>query len=180
MPDYFRLDKSLLECTILMMKNIWSPWRMPYIENHTKEDGCVFCNCLAESDNPENLILVREKNAFVILNRYPYTNGHLMVVPIQHVATIETLELEVLTELMQLTRHGLKVLRHVYGAEAYNVGMNIGGAAGAGIAEHVHMHLLPRWTGDTNFMTTIAQTRVLPEALEATYERLLVGWKELT
>lgn len=157
------------------MKHIWSPWRMTYIQNHD-EEGCVFCNVQAQADSPENLIVFRGRRAFVILNRYPYTSGHLMVVPTDHQPSFEDLDAETRAEVMELTTRCIRVLRKVYQPEAFNVGANIGALAGAGVAEHVHMHIVPRWGGDTNFMSTLGQTRVLPEELEETYRRVREGW----
>lgn len=161
------------------MKHLWSPWRMAYIESTPSESGCIFCDRLEEEDGPENLILYRGKQSFVILNRYPYTNGHMMVVPYQHVPSLEKLDESTLTELMLLTNQTIAALRLVYYAESFNIGINIGEPAGAGVADHVHIHVVPRWSGDTNFMSTTAGTRVLPEALEQTYTRITAGWKEL-
>jgi ATP adenylyltransferase len=158
------------------MKQIWSPWRMPYIESRDTEPGCLFCNRLEEPPGPESLILHRGPTAFVILNRYPYTNGHMMVVPYQHVASLEDLDDESLTDLMHLARRGLQALRRAYGAEAFNIGINIGAPSGAGVADHVHLHIVPRWPGDTNFMATTAATRVIPEELGRTYDRLAEAW----
>lgn len=157
----------------------WAPWRMPYIEDEAEEGTCIFCQLLNEQDGPLNLILRRQDLAFVMLNRYPYTNGHMMIVPYEHVASIEQLPEETLTEMMLLARQAVGLLRHSYNAQAFNIGINIGTAAGAGIADHVHIHIVPRWMGDTNFMATTASTRVLPEALEVTYERLRASWDEL-
>ena len=150
---------------------------MAYIESTPSESGCIFCDRLEEKDGPGNLILYRGKQAFVILNRYPYTNGHMMVVPYQHVPSLENLDENILTELMLLTNQTIGALRLVYDAESFNIGMNIGLPAGAGVADHVHIHVVPRWSGDTNFMSTTAGTRVLPEALEQTYARIKAGWK---
>jgi ATP adenylyltransferase len=161
------------------MKRIWAPWRMDYIKGDVEEIDCLFCNRLAQHDGVENLILHRGKHAFVILNRYPYTNGHMMVVPNTHTPSTENLKEETLLELIQLTNQALAVLREVYDAQAFNIGINIGEASGAGIADHVHMHIVPRWAGDTNFMSTTAETRVLPEALEETFERLRSSWHKL-
>jgi len=149
---------------------------MEYIENHGKEDGCVFCNALASSDGPANLIVYRGELAFVILNRYPYTSGHVMVVPMRHNPDLEGLGSAERAEMMDLTARSTAVLRSVYGTAAFNVGLNIGEAAGAGIKEHVHIHVVPRWVGDTNFMSTLAQTRVLPETLSDTWDRIRQGF----
>jgi ATP adenylyltransferase len=140
------------------------------------QTDCVFCQLLAIEDGEENLILRRGQLSFAVLNRYPYTNGHLMIVPNHHEPSLEDLAAETLTEMMLLTQQALRTLRERYGAEAFNVGSNIGEASGAGVAEHVHLHIVPRWSGDTNFMATTAQTRVIPEALEVTYHNLRDGW----
>jgi ATP adenylyltransferase len=153
---------------------------MRYIEGREQREGCFFCASLQEKDGPDNLVLYRGKRAFAILNRYPYNNGHMMIVPYKHVPTLDPLPQATLNELMLMTRTAMQVLARVYGAENFNVGMNIGEAAGAGVADHVHIHVLPRWPGDTNFMATTAHTRVLPEAIPDTYARLRQGWKELT
>jgi ATP adenylyltransferase len=154
------------------MKHIWSPWRMTYLENITKEKGCVFCNAQAKKDDVANLIAFRGEHAYVILNRYPYTSGHLMVVPLEHKPDLEGLDQSTRAEMMELTSRCMSVLRKVYNPQAFNMGANIGEAAGAGIAEHVHIHIVPRWSGDTNFMSTLGETRVLPESLEETYRKI--------
>jgi len=159
------------------MKHIWSPWRMEYIENHEKEDGCIFCTAQAKADGADNLIAYRGKLAYVILNRYPYTSGHVMVVPFAHVPNLEGLDPATRAEMMELTSRSMSVLRNVYNARAFNMGANIGEAAGAGVLGHVHIHVVPRWAGDTNFMSSTGQTRVLPEALEDTFLRIQKGFR---
>ena len=149
---------------------------MEYLENPIREEGCLFCSRLQMNDDEESLILHRGELAFVMLNRYPYTNGHLMVVPIAHRPSLEDLQAGELAELMALTQHSLAALRKAYGASSFNLGANIGEAAGAGVADHVHLHVVPRWAGDTNFMATLAQTRVVPETLEGAYRRLREVW----
>jgi ATP adenylyltransferase len=151
---------------------------MEYIENHGKEDGCVFCKALAVEDGPQNLIAHRGSHAFVILNRFPYTSGHVMVVPLRHEPTLEALGTDERAEMMELTSLATAVLRQVYQTRAFNIGMNIGEAAGAGIKEHVHIHVVPRWVGDTNFMSTLAATRVLPETLADTWNRISAGFRD--
>ncbi len=160
------------------MNHIWSPWRMEYIENNSKADGCVFCELQTVPDGPENLIAYRGKLSYVILNRYPYTSGHLMVVPFEHKPNLEELDPATRAEMMELTALCMTVLRSIYGPEAFNMGANIGEAAGAGVKEHVHIHVVPRWKGDTNFMSTTGNTRVLPEALEDTYFRIKEGFEK--
>lgn len=158
------------------MKYIWSPWRMTYIEKQKDDEACVFCSAQAKPDGSENLIVFRGQRAFVILNRYPYTSGHLMVVPNVHKPSLEDLNAEDRAEMMELSTECIQVLRGVYHPEGFNVGINIGEPAGAGIADHVHLHVVPRWMGDTNFMSSLGQTRVLPELLEDTYGRVREGW----
>jgi ATP adenylyltransferase len=154
------------------MKHLWSPWRMTYIEKHEKQAGCVFCNAQARTDSAENLIAFRGKNVYVILNLFPYTSGHLMVVPFEHKASIEDLDAATRTEMMELTSRCMEILRKLYNPHGFNMGANIGEAAGAGVPGHVHIHIVPRWSGDTNFMTTLGNARVLPEFLEDTYKRV--------
>jgi len=161
------------------MNHIWSPWRMEYIENSNQEDGCIFCNAQEREDSAENLIAFRGERSYVILNRYPYTSGHLMVVPFEHQPNLEELDPQTRAEMMELTSRSMTVLRNVYNPQAFNMGANIGEAAGAGVKEHVHIHIVPRWAGDTNFMSAVGETRVLPEALEDTYERIRKGFQEL-
>ena len=162
------------------MDYLWSPWRMEYIENHIHEEGCVFCKAVQRADGPENLVVYRGERAFVMLNRYPYTTGHLMVVPYEHQSDLTALTAATRGEIMELTATGVQVLRSVYHPQAFNIGMNLGTAAGAGIAAHLHMHIVPRWSGDTNFMSTLAHTRVLPEALEDSYKRIRMAWNNLS
>jgi ATP adenylyltransferase len=145
---------------------------MTYIGNPTKPDGCVFCNEQAKSDDAESLIAFRGERAFVILNRYPYTSGHLMVIPFQHKSSLDELDAATRAEMIELTSRCTTVLGKVYKPHGFNVGVNIGEAAGAGVLGHVHIHIVPRWNGDTNFMSTLAETRVLPESLEDTYRRV--------
>jgi ATP adenylyltransferase len=148
---------------------------MKFIE--TKTAGCVFCDVQKETDGPGNLVIFRGKRSFVILNRYPYTSGHMMVVADQHLDSLEDLDAETRAEMMELTTRGMTVIRSVYQPDAFNIGANIGEAAGAGIIGHVHIHVVPRWTADSNFMLTLAETKVMPEALEDTYARLRSAWE---
>ena len=161
------------------MKHLWSPWRMEYIEGHMGDTGCLFCTCLSSPDSLGNLILHRTPHAFVMLNRYPYTNGHAMIVPVAHQSSLELLDEATQLDLMRLASQVIRVLRRTYGAQSFNLGANVGRAAGAGIEDHVHLHVLPRWAGDTNFMATTAETRVIPESLETTYQRMHLAWLEL-
>lgn len=139
----------------------------------------MFCGSLDQQDGPDNLIIKRGQYAFVILNRYPYTSGHCMIVPFIHRSNLDGLDAATRGEIMELSVMAIQVLKIIYQPHGYNVGMNLGEAAGAGIAEHLHLHVVPRWAGDTNFMTALANTRVLPETLTDTYQRVLEGWHQL-
>ncbi len=161
------------------MNYVWSPWRMTYIQNNNRDETCVFCREAVKEDCPENLIVTRGQRAFVIINRYPYTSGHLMIVPFSHQPSLELLDAETRAEMMELASRAIQVLQAEYHPQGFNLGSNIGAVAGAGIAEHVHLHVVPRWGGDTNFMSTLAETRVLPETLEDTYRRVKDRWETL-
>jgi ATP adenylyltransferase len=154
------------------MDYLWTPWRYQYITHARDEGECVFCAAGRTADDKAALVIYRGERNFVILNRFPYTSGHLMVVPYDHVASLSELPGETLVEMIRLAQISERHLRAVYRPEGLNLGMNLGNSAGAGIAGHLHLHVLPRWTGDTNFMTVVAETRVLPEDLEATWTRL--------
>ncbi|HWC00156.1 MAG TPA: HIT domain-containing protein [Bryobacteraceae bacterium] len=154
------------------MDHLWSPWRYQYVSNADAAGKCIFCVKASETDDRANYILHRARHNFVILNLYPYTCGHLMVVPYAHIATLEDLPEEALLEMTRLMRDSVKHLRSIYHPSGLNVGMNIGRSAGAGVADHVHMHVLPRWDADANFMTTVGETRVLPEDMATTYAKL--------
>ncbi len=153
------------------MERVWSPWRMEYILGD-KPNECIFCVKPAESNDVENLIVLRGKHCFVMMNRYPYNNGHLMVVPYAHVDTPIALAGEVLTEMMLVQNVCIAVLAETMNPDGYNIGMNLGKVAGAGIKDHIHLHVVPRWQGDTNFMPVIGETHVIVESLHATYEKL--------
>ncbi len=153
------------------MEKLWAPWRMAYIEV-TAPTGCVFCEKPAIGRDPEHWIIHRGEQAFVILNAFPYNNGHLMVAPFRHTADLESLSPHEQAEIFALTQLCVSLLRAAYAPDGYNVGMNLGKTAGAGIADHLHMHIVPRWNGDTNFMPVIADTKVLPDSLNNTYGKL--------
>jgi len=157
------------------MDYLWSPWRFRYVSEGVKEDGCVFCEKIRAhaSRDRENLILHRARFNFILLNLFPYTPGHLMVVPYAHVANLTDLDLDTMGEMMELARETQSALSSTYRPQGYNLGMNLGKSAGAGVADHLHLHFLPRWKGDTNFMSSIAETRVLPEDLSTTYDKLV-------
>jgi ATP adenylyltransferase len=149
---------------------------MKFVQSQEANANCVFCRVQAQTNDMENLIVFRGQRAFVILNRFPYTSGHLLVVANAHQPSIEDLDVETRSEIMELATICMRVSRKVYQPEAFNLGANIGEAAGAGIAGHVHLHVVPRWGGDTNFMSALAETRVLPEELSETYHRLYAAW----
>jgi ATP adenylyltransferase len=159
--------------------HLWSPWRYRYLAEAKKPEGCVFCSIRADQNDEQNLVVHRGQFNFVILNRYPYTSGHVMVVPYVHAASLLEIPEETATELMALTRAAEACLRTVYRPDGINLGMNMGESAGAGIAGHIHMHVLARWYGDSNFMTTVAETRVVPEDLDVTWRRVVDGLREV-
>ncbi len=152
------------------MKTLWAPWRMEYILSE-KEKGCLFCVKPKENKDRENLILYRGENSYIIMNKYPYNNGHIMVVPYFHTPSFEGLSKETLDELIHITKYSVECIKKVYDPEGFNIGINIGEAAGAGIEEHIHIHIVPRWAGDSSFMTTIGEIRVIPEHILDTYDR---------
>ena len=160
------------------MKWLWAPWRMKFVESHDTLAKCVFCRVQDQTLDAENLVVFRGRNGFVILNRYPYTSGHLMVVANAHQPSLEYLSMQARSEMMELATTCIQVLKTVYQPDGFNVGANIGESAGAGIAGHVHLHVVPRWEGDTNFMSALAETRVLPEELQETYQRIWNAWNK--
>jgi ATP adenylyltransferase len=166
------LCHKLWEVTTL--KRIWAPWRMKYILSD-KGQGCVFCEALKAGDDRARYIVHRGEKAFIILNMFPYTNGHLMIVPYAHVGDLVQLDRETMGDMMLLTQKALQALRDAMGPHGFNVGLNLGEAAGAGIRDHVHIHIVPRWHNDTNFMPALADVRVIPESLPDTYAKLLAA-----
>lgn len=161
------------------MQRLWSPWRSKYIASgvDAQKEGCVFCRIAADPDSDaSNFVLHRGEHAFVLLNLYPYITGHLMIVPYLHTSEFDSVAKEITDEMMDLAKRAQTALREVYSPSGFNLGMNLGSAAGAGIADHIHIHVLPRWSGDTNFMTTVGESRVIPEALDVTYKRLIADF----
>jgi len=150
------------------MDQLWAPWRMPYIRESTPEPGCLFCRKAAEDRDDENYIVYRGSRAFVMLNLYPYNSGHLMVIPYVHTGNLDQIDPGVLAEVGTVTQLAVSALREAMAPEGYNVGVNQGKVAGAGVADHVHVHVVPRWNGDTNFMPVLADSKVIPELLSAT------------
>ena len=155
---------------------IWAPWRLAYVSDASKdiEEDCIFCAFpkAGSEEDPSNLIVHRAEHCFVILNKFPYTNGHMMVAPYGHIATLPDVPAETIAEMMALAKQGMKGLERTYAPHGYNVGFNQGKVAGAGVEHHIHMHIVPRWGGDTNFMPVLADTRVMPQTLEQSYEAL--------
>ena len=154
------------------MKRLWAPWRMAYVGGAPAEAGCIFCTALAGADDAGAYVVCRRPAAFLILNAYPYTPGHLMAVPNRHVATLAEATAEEVGATMALVAEATRALTAEYRAEGFNIGINQGRVAGAGIEGHLHVHVVPRWNGDTNFMTSVGEARVLPEALSRTWRRL--------
>lgn len=155
------------------MERLWTPWRRAYIEgDNSQSTGCFLCAKSDQRDDRANLILFRAKDVFVLLNMYPYNSGHLMVAPYAHTGDLAGLDKEIAAELMHLTQRCVDVLQREYSPDAFNTGMNLGRVAGAGVPDHLHVHVVPRWNGDTSFMPVTADTKVLPESLDQTYDRL--------
>ena len=161
------------------MKRLFSPWRMKYIQNtKSNDEGCIFCDAINKQDNEANLVIARGTTSFALLNLFPYTSGHMMVAPFDHKPNLDELTPQSRGEMMELVSQCIVVLKKVYNPQAFNVGANIGEAAGAGVPGHVHLHIVPRWVGDTNFMSTVGEVRVLPESIDQTYSRVRAAWQE--
>ena len=161
------------------MDYLWTPWRYAYVTSPENSSGCIFCELSGLNDDRRAHIVHRGVNCFVILNRYPYTPGHVMIVPFAHLARLQDLPAEAAEEMIHLAQSLERVLRKLYRPDGVNLGMNLGKAAGAGVAGHIHMHALPRWVADSNFMTVIGETRILPESLEVTYDRIQQAFEQL-
>lgn len=157
-----------------MTKTLWAPWRMEFIAgaHGKKQRGCVFCRLLKKGVSAESLVVFRGNSGFVLLNRYPYTNGHLLVIPLRHFNKLEEATKSEINELGRLLSRSVSVLKKAIHPQGFNIGMNIGRSAGAGIEGHLHYHVVPRWTGDSNFMPVVGNTKVMPEYIERTYKRL--------
>jgi len=155
------------------MERLWAPWRMEYIENIGKEENaCIFCAKSEENSDEKNLVLYRGKSVFILLNTFPYTNGHLLVAPYRHTADITELNQDESCELIELASLGVKLLKAIMQPDGFNIGINLGRSAGAGIADHLHLHIVPRWHGDTNFMSVCGDVKIIPEALSETLKKL--------
>jgi ATP adenylyltransferase len=159
------------------MDYLWTPWRYAYVSTAEKATGCVFCNAVNAGNDEKSLIVHRGQYCFIILNAFPYTPGHIMIVPYAHLDELRKLPADAATEMMALAQRMESVLRELYTPDGINLGMNIGKAAGAGIAGHIHMHALPRWVADANFLSVVSETRVLPELLEETWKRMTAALK---
>jgi len=158
-----------------MVRQLWAPWRLEYVTSADEQEGCIFC-LAADGDDVERLVVYRGRRAFVLLNRYPYTTGHLMVAPTRHLAGFGDLDDAEALEIHRLAARGMDVLASTVAPHGFNLGWNIGRVAGAGVVDHVHLHVVPRWAGDTNFMPVLADVRVLPEHLVQTREKLAAAW----
>jgi ATP adenylyltransferase len=154
------------------MDYLWTPWRYQYVSQGADSPGCIFCRALQQKSDAESLILHRGTLCFIILNRFPYTTGHSMIAPYEHVGELDKAAEEMLGEMMRLAQRLQRALSALYQPDGYNLGMNLGRVAGAGVADHLHLHVLPRWAGDTSFMTTVGETRLEPEDLATTYGKL--------
>jgi ATP adenylyltransferase len=158
------------------VEQLWAPWRLEYIKSADEQSGCLFCAAAAGGDDAALLIVHRGTQAIVLLNKFPYSSGHLMVAPVRHVGEYGELTDEEVLELHRFASAGMGALAETYGPQGYNLGWNLGRIAGAGIVDHVHLHVVPRWAGDTNFMPVLADVKVLPEHLEATRRKLHDAW----
>ena len=161
------------------LERLWADWRSAYVSSADSDrdrDGCVICNLVAATDDADALVLERTAETITVMNLYPYGSGHLMVAPVQHAAAFDDLDDEVNVAIARAQLRALRAIRAAYHPDGVNVGANLGKAAGAGVPGHLHVHLLPRWNGDTNFMTSVAEVRVLPEALRTGYEKLKAAW----
>ncbi len=161
------------------MEHLWSPWRFRYVSSAPPGENCLFCSKAAELPGSGNLIVHRAVHNFVILNLYPYNTGHLMVAPYEHVGTLSAAPAGTLSEMMSLTQAAERLLNGIYSPAGLNIGMNVGACAGAAVAGHLHMHVVPRWKGDANFMTVIGETRVSPEELGVTYLKIRTAFESL-
>ena len=161
------------------MDHLWAPWRSTYLSDTRDKSKCIFCKAAESEEDERTLVVYRGRFNFVILNRYPYTSGHLMIAPYSHVSRLNQTSEETTAEMMSLARFAETTVERIYRSQGLNIGMNLGEAAGAGIEQHIHLHMLPRWLGDANFMTTVGDARVLPEALEDTYAKVKAGFASL-
>lgn len=162
------------------MQQLWAPWRMAYIDDGAKESGCIFCTKYRQSDLKAALVLAHSRHSVVMMNKYPYNNGHLLIAPKRHENSLANLPPEEYSDLSELLRQAIEITKQVYKPGGVNVGMNLGKCAGAGIEDHLHWHIVPRWEGDTNFMPVVGETRVMPQHLADSYDRLAPHFHDLT
>ncbi len=166
------------------MKHLWTPWRMPYLMGERPSGGvgpgCIFCGKEHDDGPHSDYVLARGQTCYAIMNLYPYNNGHLMIIPYRHVSDLTDLAEEELAEIMAFTRTAVLVLKQAFHPQGFNIGINMGSAAGAGVAGHLHQHVVPRWSGDTNFLTVVGETRTIPEWIDTTYERLKPTWDQVS
>ena len=161
------------------MQQLWAPWRMTYIDDGAKEPGCIFCTKYQQSDLKAGLVLTHSRHTVVMMNKYPYNNGHLLVAPKRHENNLANLAPEEYSDLSEVLRRAIEITKQVYNPGGLNVGMNLGKCAGAGIEDHLHWHIVPRWEGDTNFMPVVGETRVMPQHLADSYDRLARHFQNL-
>lgn len=161
------------------MNNLFAPWRMEVLEAYDTKSSCILCDLYESKDDREALVISRSEKSYVVMNKFPYGHAHLMIVPNRHIGSWTDLKTEEMLEVMQTSQQAVKVLTELYHPQGFNLGVNLGRAAGAGIADHVHWHLVPRWAGDTNFMPLLAEVKVVSEHLEATYDRLRSHWTKV-
>lgn len=174
--NYSDFVTNIASANLPDMDYLWTPWRYAYISGAAKTSGCVFCDAVQEEDKKSRIVF-RGENCFIILNTFPYTSGHVMIVPYAHVDELAKLNSEAATEMMKFSQRMEGVLRRLYHPDGINLGMNIGKAAGAGIAGHIHMHVLPRWVADANFVSVVCETRILPETLDDTWKKITAALK---
>jgi ATP adenylyltransferase len=164
------------------METLWAPWRMKYIREEAgqKQPGCLFCPRIAADNDPENLIVHRAPRTVVFMNKYPYNSGHILVMPLRHVGDMDDLSPEELLELFDLVRQSLRAMKKLMNPDGFNIGINLGDVAGAGVPEHLHVHIVPRWNGDTNFMPVVGDVKVIPEHVRETRDQLAQAFRDLT
>lgn len=160
------------------MKVVWAPWRMEYVGSDQEREGCIFCPGHDRAQDEKKLILYRGEWSIVLMNRFPYSNGHLLVAPLRHISSFDALSQDEKLDLLNMVERSLSALKEVMDPAGFNIGMNLGKVAGAGVEDHMHFHVVPRWSGDTNYMTVLGEVRIIPEHIRTTYEKLLPFFKE--
>ncbi|HUT72129.1 MAG TPA: HIT domain-containing protein [Desulfatiglandales bacterium] len=160
------------------MKVVWAPWRMEYVGSDQASEGCIFCPGDDRTQDEKRLILYRGEWSIVLMNRFPYSNGHLLIAPLRHISSFDSLSPDEKLDLLNMVERSMSVLKKVMNPAGFNIGMNLGKVAGAGVEDHMHFHIVPRWSGDTNYMTVLGEVRIIPEHIRATYEKLLPFFKQ--